>query len=96
VRVRIAVPTGGFGQQLNQIYAWFDENAGADGWTMTASGTHGVLNDAVAIFFADAAMAGAFVLRWCLGYRVVPERGVYNMREDAPTPRIASRPHKTF
>jgi len=37
---------------------------------MTPSGTRGVLNDAVSIHFPDAALAGAFVSRWCIGYKV--------------------------
>ena len=34
---------------------------GAGGWAMTPSGLRGVLNDAVSIYFTDAALAGAFV-----------------------------------
>jgi len=41
---------------------------GAGGWAMTPSGLRGVLNDAVSIYFTDAALAGAFVARWCIGY----------------------------
>jgi hypothetical protein len=51
--------------------AWLDENCGADGWAMTPSGTRGVLNDAVSIYFLDPTLAGAFVARWCAGS--VPE-----------------------
>jgi hypothetical protein len=31
-----------------------DDNCGAEGWAMTPSGTRGVLNDALSIYFADA------------------------------------------
>jgi hypothetical protein len=41
--------------------AWLDENCGADGWAMTPSGTRGMLNDALSIYFGDAAIASAFV-----------------------------------
>src|SRR5438105_10449316 len=41
VRIRIAVPVGGFGERLNQMQSWLDQNAGADGWTMTPSGIRG-------------------------------------------------------
>jgi hypothetical protein len=54
VRIRVAVPPGGFGQRHSQITAWLDENCGADGWVMTPSGMRGVLNDAVSIYFLDA------------------------------------------
>jgi hypothetical protein len=71
--------------------AWLDENCGADGWAMTPSGTRGVLNDAVSIYFPDAALAGAFVARWCIGYKVETAEGAFRVREDEPTPRVRSR-----
>jgi hypothetical protein len=55
--------------------AVLDENCGADGWAVTPSGTRGVLNDAVSIYFPDAALAGAFVARWCIGYKVETPKG---------------------
>jgi hypothetical protein len=69
-RIRIAVPPGGLGQRYARMTAWLDENCGADGWAMTPSGTRGVLNDAASIYFLDTTLAGAFVARWCAGYRV--------------------------
>jgi hypothetical protein len=41
VRIRIALPVGGFGERLNQMQSWLDQNAGADGWAMTPSGIRG-------------------------------------------------------
>jgi len=67
VRIRLAVPPEGFGQQLIRLTAWLDENCGADGWAMTPSGMRGVLNDAISIYFLDATLASAFVVRWCPG-----------------------------
>ena len=61
VRIRIAVPPEAFGQQHARRIAWLDENCGADGWAMTPSGTWGVLNDAVSIYFPDPVLASAFV-----------------------------------
>jgi hypothetical protein len=86
VRIRIAVPPEGLGRQHARMTAWLDENCGADGWAMTPSGTRGVLNDAVSIYFPDAALAGAFVARWCIGYKVETAEGVFRMREDEPAP----------
>jgi hypothetical protein len=57
VRIRIVVPPGGLGQRHTLITAWLDENCGADRWAMTPSGTRGVLNDALSIYFADATLA---------------------------------------
>ena len=94
VRVRIVVPAGGFGERLNHMQTWLDQNAGADGWATTPSGTRGVVNDAVAIHFADVAIASAFVARWCQAQRVEIADGVYRVREDEPTPRGAGH-HKT-
>src|SRR5690349_23385661 len=65
VRVRIAVPAGGFGRRLEAMYVWLDQNCGTDGWKITPAGLRGVVNDAVAIYFQDAALAAGFVARWC-------------------------------
>jgi hypothetical protein len=61
IRVRIGVPPDGLGPRLDRIKAWLDENAGANGWAMTPSGTRGVLNDALSIYFGDPTLATAFV-----------------------------------
>jgi len=95
VRIRIAVPTGGFGVCLTAIHEWLDQNAGADGWARTPSGARGVVNDAIAIYLADATIASAFVARWCAGHKAEAADGLFRVREDVPTPRIAIRPHKT-
>src|SRR6185437_14798146 len=87
VRIRIGVPTGGFGQRHAEMTAWLDENCGADGWAVTPSGTRGVLNDAISNYFADATLASAFVARWCVGARVETTGGVFQVREDEPAPR---------
>jgi hypothetical protein len=58
---------------------------------MAADGLHGVLNDAIAIYFNDATLAGAFVARWCAGSKVESADGVFQIREDAPTRRICRR-----
>ena len=82
VRIRIGVPPAGLGSRLDQIKTWLDENCGANGWALTPSGTRGVLNDAASIYFADATLAGAFVARWCAGYRVEISGGVYQVRDN--------------
>ena len=87
VRNRIGVPPEGLGQRHTQITAWLDENCGADGWAMTPSGTRGVLNDALSIYFGDATLASAFVARWCV---VETAGGVFRVREDDPAPRIGA------
>jgi hypothetical protein len=95
VRVRIGVPPGGFGQRYAQMTAWLDGNCGSDGWAMTPSGLRGVLNDAVSIYFADAALASAFVSRWCAGSKVETAGGVFHVRDDAPAPRVGAGLHRT-
>jgi hypothetical protein len=69
VRIRIAVPPEGPQPTTCQMTTWLDENCGADGWAMTPSGTRGVLNDAISIYFGDATAASAFLARWCVGRR---------------------------
>jgi len=76
VRIRIGVPPDGLGSRLDRIKVWLDENCGANGWAMTPSGTRGVLNDALSVYFADATLASAFVARWCAGYKVETGGGV--------------------
>ena len=90
MRIRIGVPPHGVGERIDQIDAWLDANCGADGWAMAPDGLHGVLNDAIAIYLYDATPAGAFVARWCAGYKVESADGAFQIREDAPTPRLLS------
>jgi hypothetical protein len=62
---------------------------------MTPSGTRGVLNDAVSIYFTDATLASAFVRRWCVSSKVEIAGGVFCVREDAPAPRVGAGLHST-
>ena len=87
IRVRIGVPPDGLGPRLDRIKAWLDENAGADGWAMTPSGTRGVLNE------RRRQLRGSD--RWCAGYQVETAGGVFQVREDEPTQRIGVTPHGT-
>jgi hypothetical protein len=95
-RIKLGVPPGGFGAQLNEIHAWLDGNCGADGWAMTPAGLHGVVNDAVAVYFLDAVSAAAFVTRWCAGSKVEISDGAFRVREDQPARRVVSGLYKTF
>jgi len=95
VRIRIGIPPEGLGRRLGQMNAWLDANCGAAGWTSTPSSTRGVVNDALAICFADATLACAFVARWCAMQRIEVVDGVYQVRDEEPTPRIGTVRHKT-
>ena len=95
VRIRIAVPLDGLGRRYAQITAWLDENCGSDGWAMTPSGMRGVLDDAISIYFADATLANAFVVRWCVGSKAEAAGGVFRVREDEPAPRTEAGLHRT-
>jgi hypothetical protein len=95
VRIRIAVPPQGFGSRLDQIFTWLDANCGSDGWTSTPSSTRGVVNDALAVYFADVTIASAFVARWCTSQKVEIVDGVNRVRDDEPTPRMGAGLHKT-
>ena len=53
------------------------------------------VNDALAPYFVDVTIASAFVARWCAMQRVEIVDGVYQVREDEPTPRIGATLHKT-
>ena len=83
------------GQRYAEMTASLDENCGADGWAMTPSGMRGVLNDAVSIYFLDATLASAFVVRWCAGYKIETAEGAFRLRTDAPTERSTASLHRT-
>ena len=95
VRVRIAVPPEGLGRQIEIMHAWLDETCGAQGWGMAPAGLVGVLNDAIAFYFDDAAFAHAFVARFCCGYRVEAVEGAFALRNDTPPLRRGAPVHKT-
>jgi len=95
VRIRIAVPAEGLGNRLDAMKAWLDDNCGADGWAMTPSGLRGVVNDAVAVYFGDAALASGFVARWCRGYKVETAEGAFRVRDDMPPTRRGAPLHRT-
>jgi len=96
VRVRIAVPPDGFGRQLAVMHAWLDATCGSAGWASAPAGLAGVVNDAVAFYFDDAAFAHAFVTRFCCGYRIAaPVAGAFSVRVETPAPPPALLGHKT-
>lgn len=95
VRIRIGIPPEGLSHRHSKMTAWLDENCGPDGWTMTPSGTRGVLNDALSIYFGDTTLASAFVTRWCVVAKVETAGGVFQMREDQPEPRVEAVLHRT-
>lgn len=96
VRVRIAVPPGGFGRQLAAMHAWLDTTCGPTGWASAPAGFSGVINDAVAFYFDDAAFAHAFVARFCCGYRIAPPvAGAFALRPETTAQPPALLGHKT-
>jgi hypothetical protein len=66
-RARTAVPPEELNGQLEIIHAWPDETCGTEGWATASAGTTGILNDAVALYFEDTAVAHTFVARFCCG-----------------------------
>jgi hypothetical protein len=95
VRIRIGVRPQGLGKRYTQMTAWLDENCSPGGWAMTPSGTRGVLNDTLSIYFADATLASAFVARWCVATKIKTDGGVFRMREDELEPRFGVGLHRT-
>jgi hypothetical protein len=63
VRVRVAVPPGGFGSQFNIMCAWLDQHAGKAGYFTGAQAGAG-LQDAALFYFNDARVASAFINRF--------------------------------
>jgi hypothetical protein len=95
LRLCIAVPPDGLGSRRDAMTGWLDATCGADGWAMTPSGMRGIVNDAVAIYFRDAALAGAFVARWCQGLPAAALDGAFLLRADEPSTRAAAPAHRT-
>ena len=98
VRVRVAVPPGGLGRQLEIMHGWLDQTCGADGGGTAPAGFAGIVNDAVAFYFDDTAFAQAFVNRFCWGYRPVETNrtveGAFSLRDEPPA-RHPALTHKT-
>ena len=65
-RVLIAAPPA---RQLATMRTWLDENFGAAAWASAPAGFAGVVNDAIAFYFAEPADARAFINRFGCGYR---------------------------
>jgi hypothetical protein len=62
---------------------------------MTPSGTRGVLNDVVSIYFGDATdPSERIVARWCVGAKVETAEGVFRVRDDEPAPRVGAGLHR--
>ena len=68
-RVLIAAPPA---RQLATMGTWLDQNFGAAAWASAPAGFAGVVNDAIAFYFAEPADARAFVNRFGCGYRAEP------------------------
>ena len=74
VRVRIAVPQGGFGEQLNVMHGWLNMHAGRGNFAIhSAPNDLNVVlgRDAAHFYFADISVAKAFVERFACGLAVV-------------------------
>jgi hypothetical protein len=65
-RVLIAAPPA---RQLATMRTWLDQNFGAIAWASAPAGFGGVVNDAIAFYFAEPADARAFINRFGCGYR---------------------------
>jgi hypothetical protein len=91
----MAVPPEGLGRQLEVMHGWLDQTCGAGGWATAPAGPAGIVNDAIAFYFEDAAFAHAFVARFCCGYRVETIAGALVLRRGAVAARRAIPAHKT-
>jgi hypothetical protein len=60
IRVRVAVPTLGFGAQLDHMHARLDQHAGPDGY-FNGSQTQPGMKDAALFYFMDPKVAAEFV-----------------------------------
>jgi hypothetical protein len=65
-RVLIAAPPA---RQLATMLTWLHPNFGAEPWASVPAAFAGVVNDAIAFYFAEPADARAFINRFGCGYR---------------------------
>ena len=61
------MPGDGLGRKWALMQAWLDAMCGAAGWTAERDA-----EQALAIHFVRAADAGAFVARFCCGFKIPP------------------------
>jgi hypothetical protein len=75
VRLRVAVPRGGFGRQFDVMTGWLDEHVGRGAYWIGAEAGPGRI-DAALFYFLDVRSARAFVERFACGLMLVtgPER----------------------
>ena len=74
VRVRIAVPAGGFGNQLDKMYGWLNMHAGRGNFAIHSAPNDlnaATGSDASFFYFVDISVAKAFVERFACGLAVV-------------------------
>jgi hypothetical protein len=80
-------PTDGLSSRLDRIKGRARRELWRKGVAMTPSGTRDVLNDALSIYFGNPTLASALVARWCARSRIETGSGVFQVRENEPTPR---------
>lgn len=72
VRVRVAVPVGGFGRQLDEMHGWLNLHAGRGRFSIQgAPNDLGV--DAACFYFMDVKLAQAFVEWFACGLAVITQ-----------------------
>jgi hypothetical protein len=67
VRVRIAVPSTGFGHQLDVMQGWLDDHVGKERYSSSGSGNR---SDAACFYFFTTDDAKAFVDRFACGLMI--------------------------
>jgi hypothetical protein len=72
VRVRVAVPVGGFGRQLDEMHGWLNLHAGRGRFSIQGAPNNlGV--EAAYFYFPDVKLAQAFVERFACGLAVITQ-----------------------
>ncbi len=74
VRVRVAVPAGGFGEQLNVMHGWLNKHAGRGNFAIHSAPNDlaaALGSDATPFYFVDISVARVFVERFACGLAVV-------------------------
>ena len=92
LRITIHTPPEGFGRRYTAMMEWLDEHCGIDAWSIGPAGTHGIRNDAIAVYVANPTCALAFITRWCVAG---DPPGLYQLRANEPERRVMGGGHSS-
>ncbi len=99
IRVRIQVPSEGFGSDIENIFAWLDENAGRGCWGWNADQVLSRdMRDAVSLYLLDVELVSPLLQRFELKLAVADAGlcGEGSFKRRVPVEAITQSPETTI